>query len=177
MKGRLDSAYTWDKIDGGLDGIAIDLPAMNVKSAHGGFVPMNIQIKDPQWPMRNMLDFSFSVKPGEPRTLWLDTRDRILENKKSLYFTLASADAGFGPHVLEGMQIRLIFKSRNDAVTEHVQDRFAQVRDNYANLVEERANDPRLNLYNRFEADIKDLLRIEPHHYPCLLYTSDAADE
>ncbi len=173
MKGRLDSAYTWETIDGGLDGIAIDLPAMNVKSAHGGFIPMNIQIKDPQWPMRNMLDFSFSVKPGEPRTLWLDTRDRILENKKSLYFTLASADAGFGPHVLEGMQIRLIFKSRNDAVTEHVQDRFAQVRDNYANLVEERANDPRLNLYNRFEADIKDLLRIEPHHYPGQNYWYD----
>ncbi len=31
----------------------------------GEYVPMNIQVKDPMWPMRDMLDFSFSVKPGE----------------------------------------------------------------------------------------------------------------
>ena len=45
--------------------------------------------------MRDMLDFSFSVKPGEPHTLWLDTRDRILPNGKSLYITIASASAEF----------------------------------------------------------------------------------
>jgi hypothetical protein len=82
---------TWQNIDGGLDGIAIDLPALNLKPTHGEYIPMNIQIKDPIWPMRNMFDFSFSVKPGEPHTLWLDTRDRILPNDKSLYITIASA--------------------------------------------------------------------------------------
>ena len=81
----------------GLDGIAIDLPALNLKPTHGDVIPMNIQIKDPIWPMRDMLDFSFSVKPGEPHTLWLDTRDRILPNGKSLYITIASASAEFGP--------------------------------------------------------------------------------
>ncbi len=48
-------------------------------------IPMNIEVKDPLWPMRDMLDFTFSVKPGEPHTLWLDTRDRILPNDKSIY--------------------------------------------------------------------------------------------
>ena len=28
-------SYTWDDIDAGLDGIAIDLPALNVKPTHG----------------------------------------------------------------------------------------------------------------------------------------------
>ena len=68
---------------------------------------MNIQIKDPIWPMRNMLDYSFSVKPGQPYTLWLDTRDRILQNDKSLYITIASASPEFGAHALEGMHVRL----------------------------------------------------------------------
>ena len=62
-------SYGWENMGGGLDGIAIDLPALKVKPTHGEYVPMNIQIKDPLWPMRDMLDFSFSVKPGEPHTL------------------------------------------------------------------------------------------------------------
>jgi hypothetical protein len=48
----------------GLDGIAIDLPALNVKPTHGEYVPMNIEVRDPLWPMRDMLNFTFSVKPG-----------------------------------------------------------------------------------------------------------------
>ena len=43
-------------------------------------------------------------------------------------------------------------------------DRFTQVRDNYAHLVEERPNTRRLNLYTRFETDITDLLRVDPDH-------------
>jgi hypothetical protein len=52
----------------GLDGISIDLPALNVKSTHGDYVPMNIEVMDPLWPMRDMLNFTFSVKPGEAHT-------------------------------------------------------------------------------------------------------------
>ena len=105
---------------------------------------MNIQIKDPIWPMRNMLDYSFSVKPGQPYTLWLDTRDRILPNDKSLYITIASASPEFGTESLEGMHIRLIFKPYKDALPEHIADRLTQVRDNYANLVEESVNSRKL---------------------------------
>jgi hypothetical protein len=153
---------TWQNIDGGLDGIAIDLPALNLKPTHGEYIPMNIQIKDPIWPMRDMLDFSFSVKPGEPHTIWLDTRDRILPNDKSLYITIASASAEFGPRSLEGANVRLIFKARKDAIPEHSIDRLTQARDNYANMVEEAVSSERLNAWNRFYGDISDLLRVDP---------------
>jgi hypothetical protein len=137
---------------------------MKIAPTHGDFVPMNIQIKDPIWPMRNMLDYSFSIKPDQPYTLWLDTRDRILPNGKSLYITIASASPEFGVHSLEGMHVRLVFKPYNDALPEHIADRLTQVRDNYANLVEESVNSRKLNIYNRFDADVSDLLRVDPEN-------------
>jgi hypothetical protein len=157
-------AYDWQNLHAGLDGIAIDLPPLHVKPTHGEYVPMNIQIKDPIWPMRDMLDFSFSVRPGEPYTLFLDTRDRILPNGKSLYLTIASASPEFGPGSLEGAQVRLIFKPWNEALPEHTIDRLTQVRDNYANLVEESVSSRKLNIFNRFDADISDLLRVDPEN-------------
>jgi hypothetical protein len=158
------TSYDWENMNAGLDGIAIDLPAMNLKATHGDLIPMNIQIKDPLWPMRDMLDFNFSVKPGETHTLWLDTRDRILPNGKSLYLTIASASAEFGADALEGAQIRLVFKPYKDALPEHIADRLTQVRDNYANMVEESVSSRRLNLFNRFDADISDLLKVDPEN-------------
>jgi hypothetical protein len=154
--------YGWENMHAGLDGIAIDLPALNLQPTHGDAIPMNIQIKDPLWPMRDMLDFNFSVKPGEPHTLWLDTRDRILPNLKSLYLTIASASPEFGTASLEGSQIRLVFKPYDAALPEHIADRLTQVRDNYANMTEESVNSRKLNLFNRFDADITDLLRADP---------------
>jgi hypothetical protein len=156
------SSYGWQNMHAGLDGIAIDLPALNLKPTHGDVIPMNIQVKDPLWPMRDMMDVNFSVKPGEPHTLWLDTRDRILPDLKSLYITIASASSEFGTESLEGAHVRLVFKSYDDALPEHIADRLTQVRDNYANMTEESVNTRRLNLYNRFDADITDLLRVDP---------------
>src|SRR5215469_11446358 len=158
------TSYGWENMHAGLDGIAIDLPALHLKPTHGEYVPMNIQIKDPIWPMRDMLDFSFSVKPDEPHTLWLDTRDRILPTGKSLYITIASASPEFGPAALEGARLRLIFKPWKAALPEHVSDRLTQVRGNYANLVEESVNSRKLNIFNRFDADITDLLRVDPEN-------------
>lgn len=154
--------YTWENMHAGLDGIAIDLPALNLKPTHGDLIPMNIQVMDPIWPMRTMLDFNFSVKPGEPHTLWLDTRDRVLQANKSLYITIASASPEFGTDSLEGARVRLIFKPYEKAIPEQIEDRLTQVRDNYANMTEESVNSKRLNLYNRFEADISDLLSVDP---------------
>ncbi len=168
--GGRGTAYTWENMHAGLDGIAIDLPALNLKPTHGGLIPMNVQVKDPIWPMRDMLDFNFSVKPGEPHTLWLDTRDRILESDKSLYITIASASPEFGADSLEGAQVRLIFKPYDQALPEHVSDRLTQVRDNYANMTEESVNSRKLNLYNRFDADISDLLRVDPTNQLALDY-------
>jgi hypothetical protein len=156
------ASYGWENMHAGLDGIAIDLPALNVKATHGEYVPMNIQIKDPIWPMRNMLDFSFEVKPGQRYTLWLDTRDRILPNDKSIYMTIASASDEFNTASLSGLQARLIFKPYDAAVPEHVADRLTQIRDNYANIVEESVNSRKLNVLNRVEADATDLFRVDP---------------
>jgi concanavalin A-like lectin/glucanase superfamily protein len=163
----------WQNISDGLDGIAIDLPALKFKAASQELLPLNIQVKDPLWVERNLLDFSFSVKPDEARTLWLDTRDRILPSGKALYLTIAAAGANFGAASLEGVRVRMIFKPRPAALKEHELDRFTQARDNYAMMVEERPNDPRLNLYNRFAADITDLLRVNPNHWLAQAYWYD----
>jgi hypothetical protein len=156
--------------DDGLDGIAIDLPPLAVRATHGGAFPLNIRIKDPLWLHRDLFDFSFSVKPGEARTLWLDTRDRILPPGKSLYVTLAGAGPDFGPSSLEGATLRLVFKSRDAAKTEHALDRFTQARDLYAHIVEERPTSPKLDLYNRFKGDLDDLLRVDPTNQRGLEY-------
>ncbi len=154
----------------GLDGIAIDLPALNVKPTHGAFFPLNIQVKDPLWPARNLLDFTFSVKPGEAKTLWLDLRDRVLPEGKPLWITLAAAGADFSATSLEGAQLRLVFKPREAARAEHELDRFTQARDSYAMLVEEHPKSPKLALWVRFEADLTDLLRVNPQHQLGLQY-------
>lgn len=170
-------AYDWENMNAGLDGIAIDLPALNIKPTHGDVIPMNIRIKDPLWPMRDMLDFNFSVKPGEAHTLWLDTRDRILPNDKGLYITIASASGEFGTDALEGAEIRLVFKEKKGALPEHILDRLTQVRDNYANIVEESVSSRRLNLFNRFDADISDLLKVDPDNDLGLKYWNEMNHE
>lgn len=116
------SAYGWENMHAGLDGIAIDLPALHVRPTHGELVPMNLRVKDPVWPMRDMLDVNFSVKPGEAHTLWLDTRDRVLPEGKSLYLTIASASPEFGAASLEGAAVRLVFKRYEDALPEQIAD-------------------------------------------------------
>ncbi len=158
------SSYGWENMDAGLDGIAIDLPPLNFQPNADGVIPLNIQVKDPLWPMRNMLYFTFAVKPNTPHTLWLDTRDRILPNGKSLYITIAAQSADFSAAALEGAEVRLIFKPYKDALPEHIADRLTQVRDEFANLVEESVSSRRLNLFNRFDADITDLLRVDPEN-------------
>ena len=110
------------------------------------------------------MDVSLSVKPGEPHTIWLDTRDRILPNDRGLYLTIAGAGPGLSPAALDGAELRLVFKARKDALAEHTADRFTQVRDNYAFLVEESPRSRRLNLFNRWEGDLTDLLRVDPDH-------------
>jgi len=168
-----DRAYNLDGIQDGLDGIAIDLPALNCRPGEGGLIPLNIQVKDPLWPMRDMLDFTFSVKPGEAKTLWLDLRDRILPPGKALYLTIASGCGDFGPQSLANAELRLVFKPRAAAQVEHEIDRFIQARDSYAMLVEEHPRSPKFNLWNRFEADITDLMRVNPNHYPGREYYAD----
>jgi len=153
-------AYGWENARDGLDGIAIDIPALPA-SADGVLIPLNIQVKDPIWPGRNMIDVSVSVKPGEARTVWLDMRDRIL-TPDSLYLSIAADSTTFGPKALDGTKIRLVFKDREAAKAEHIADRLNQVKDNWAFLVEEHTTSKRQGLYRRLYADISDLLKVDP---------------
>ncbi|MES1166777.1 MAG: hypothetical protein ABUL68_02145, partial [Pseudomonadota bacterium] len=163
---------TWDQLSDGLDGIAIDLPALKVKPTHGGLIPLNLQVKDPLWPLRDMLDLTFAVKPGEAKTLWLDLLDRLLPAGKGFWLTIAGAGADFGRASLEGAEVRLVFKPRAAALAEHTLDRFTQMKDSYAMLVEEHPNSPKLDLWNRFKGDLQDLLRVDPQNELGLKYAA-----
>ncbi len=166
-------AHSWENMHDGLDGIAIDLPALDLAATHdgpdGAVIPLNIRIKDPIWPARDMIDVSVSVRPGQPRTLWLDLRDRIL-TADSLWISIASAAPGFNAAALDGAELRLVFKDRRQALAEHLADRFNQVRDNWGFLVEEHTTSKRQRLYARVYADLSDLLRVDPDHALGRLY-------
>lgn len=158
---------------GGLDGVELRLPALDLAADASGLIPLNIRIKDPLAPERDLMDINVAVRPGEARTLWLDTRDRILPADHPLYLTLASTAPQFGPAQLDGMQIAVVFKSRHEARIEHEIDRFQQVRDNYGFLVEERQSTRNLGLFQRFYEDLSDLLRVNPDHTGGLAYWSE----
>ena len=149
----------------GLDGVEIQLPALPVKPTHNGLYPMNIRVKDPLWTMRDLADFSFSVKPNSSQTLWIDTRDRLLPEGKALYISIAGAGYGLTPEALKGTKVRLVYKTKEKAVAENEIDRFTQIRDLWAHTSEERPSTPRFNLYNRFVADQADLMKANPNSW------------
>ncbi len=156
--------------DTGLDGIKLELPALNVQATHNESIPLNIRVKDPLWEMRDLLDFSFSVKPGESYALWLDTRDRILPEGRGLYVTLAAASADFSNQAIKGTRLTLVYNRKETALAEHIPDRFTQIRDLHAHNTEENPRSPRLNNYNRFIADLHDLLDANPDHWLARTY-------
>ena len=166
-----DPAYDLGKIGGALDGLALDLPAL------GGTAPvsLNIRVKDPLWPARDLLDFTFTVAPGETHTLWLDTRDRFLPTGRGLYLTVA-ASAPLDPAALAPAALRLLFKPAAAGRAEHEADRFTQVRDAYAMFVEERPGSTKLDLHNRLDADLRDLMRVNPDHVPGRNYAAAFLD-
>lgn len=162
--------YGWANMGQALDGVAIELPPL--KGAEGELIPLNLQVKDPVWPGRNLMDVSVSVRAGQGRTLWLDTRDRVLPDQ-SLYLSLASASPALSAQALDGTRIRLVFKPRAEGLAEHVADRLNQVRDNWGFLVEEHTASRREALFRRLEADMTDLLRVDPENRIAREYWAD----
>lgn len=158
---------------GGLDGIVLDIPALTATPDAAGLISLNIRVKDPTWPLRDLLDINVAVRPGEARTVFLDTRDRILDNDHSLYLTVAAAASDFRAGSLDGMGVRLIFKTRDAARPEHVADRLIQIKDSYGFLVEERQITRDLALFDRFYRDLTDLLRIDPDNIEGRAYWSE----
>lgn len=158
-------SYSWIKLRAGLDGIRLLLPAFDrALAGPDGLIPLNLRVLDPVWPLRDWMDVSFSVRPGEERALWLDLRDRILPEDQPLRLTLTGAGADFPEEVLKQIRIELVFKDYEAAKAEHVADRFTQVRDAYAMLCEENTTSRRLSKYRQIEADLGDLLRVDPDH-------------
>ncbi|MGI5899042.1 MAG: hypothetical protein ACOX8S_03855 [Christensenellales bacterium] len=151
----------------GLDGVELKLPKLpdDVKIA--------VQIKDPLWYYRNLAHFVFSAKAGQEKTVWFDTRDRILPENKCLYMTIAFSDDGYGVDFLKEATVGLVYKSAEEAKTEHILDKFTQVRDIYGHMTEERPSVPELNCFNRVKADIFDLMRVDPNHKPGQYYFYD----
>ncbi|GAA0566426.1 LamG domain-containing protein [Rhizomicrobium electricum] len=170
-------SYTWENMDAGLDGIALDIPALKVKPLKDGLFPLNIRVMDPIWPGRTLMDVNVSVKPGEARTLWLDTRDRLLPPHTSLYLTVAGGGGDFSAASLDGMKVRLVMKPRAAALAEHIADRWAQVRDNMAFVVEEHTNDRRLSRYERMEREFQSLFAADPEHTQGRLYWAELNPE
>ncbi len=164
--------YGWENAHDGLDGVAIDIPAMDLTPGKDGLIPLDIRIKDPIWPARDMIDVQVSVRPRQARTVWLDLRDRILTDAP-LYLSVASAAPDFGADAIDGMKVRLVFKDRDAAKIEHIADRFNQVKDNWGFLVEEHTASKREALYARLYADISDLLRVDPDNLQGRLYWQD----
>jgi hypothetical protein len=169
--------FGWQNMAAGLDGIVIELPPLKTAPTHNGLLPLNIQVKDPIWPARNMMDVSVSVKPGEARTLFLDTRDRLLPPDTSLYLTIAAAGGGFSAASLDGTKIRLVFKPRAQALPEHIADRFTQMRDNFAFFVEEHTSSRLLARFERFYREITDLFRADPDNVIAKQYWAEIAPE
>jgi hypothetical protein len=164
-----ESGYNLGEIDDALDGIELKLPQWNA----AGSVFFNLRVKDPLWPARDMLDFTFSADPGKPHTLWLDLRDRILPAGRALYLTIAVSEPLRNVALL-APEVTLVFKAREAGRAEHEQDRFTQVRDNYAMLVEEMPQERRYRMWARFEDDLNDLLRVNPQHTLGLKYRAVA---
>jgi hypothetical protein len=83
----------------------------------------------------------------------------------------------FGPAALSHATVRLVFKPYEEAKKEHVLDRFTQVRDEYANLMEETTSTRKLNMFTRFDTDMTDLLRVDPQNDPGRKYWYDMNKE
>lgn len=144
----------------GLDGVELVLP--KIKNAQKD-VDFNIQIKDPLWQYRNLMNVNFRVSGKTEKTIFFDSRDRILPKGGNLYITIASS-VPLSSEFFSKIKISLIWKTATEAKAEHIADRMLQVKDNYANLVEENPSNEHFNMFNRFKADLDDLLDIDPEN-------------
>ena len=65
-----DSSSQWTDLQEGLDGIAIDLPAMNLKPTHSGYCAFNIRIAGPTQANQGLAGFFvFRAPTGGPYCL------------------------------------------------------------------------------------------------------------
>ena len=143
----------------GLDGIELTFCTPTDREAS-----YSVQVKDPLWYYRNLAHFTFRSAAGIQQKLWLDTRDRVLPEDHCLYITIAAEDAEAGECLMKSLRLRTVYKSAELAKKEHCEDRFTQVKDIVAHLTEETPLLSQYNTFNRFSADVLDLLKVDPEH-------------
>jgi len=155
-------SYDWENLDAALDGVVLRLPPLALASGRDGRAPLSVRLHDPLWPDRDLIDVMVRVVPGRAQTLWLDSRDRFLRRGDPVSLTLAADDPRFGAVALKGTGVSLIFKPAAEGRSEHVADRLEQARDELATLIEEKPSTRLFPVWDRFERDVSDVLRIDP---------------
>ena len=153
-----------NKAHDGLDGVLLEIPALQCADTLDGFINLHIEIKDPVWKYRDLAVFTMKVKAGEAKRLWLDLRDRILPANKAMCIVIAASAGDFSTASLEGIQVSLYYKEQKDALAEHVEDALNRLKDCHGNLVEERAAHPRFYMYERMMRDLMEVLRYDPEN-------------
>lgn len=157
-----------------IEAVEIIFPEKSFQAVLSDVVPCNVRIHDPSWPDRALLDYSFSLPCNEQRTLYFRHRRRVLRPQDDLLISIVAFGYGKESDLIKDLKIRVHYSTVEMAKSEHVEDRFIQVKDVYSHMVEERPGNERLRLFRRFKTDIYDLLRVEPEHFlaQCYLYDS-----
>ena len=153
----------------GLDGVELSLPGLDLSCK----AAVSVELKDPLWYYRNLAHFNFTVLPHQPVTIWLDTRDRMLPQERCLYLTISCSDFAFSPAMLEGSTLSLLLKPAAEVLKEHIADRLVQLRDNYANILEEHPRQKEYNMFNRMRGDLMDVLKYDPENEIARFYYND----
>lgn len=128
----------------------------------------SVLVRDPILPYRSLLWFTFRAGGGA-HTLFLDTRDRVLQKDACLYVLLV-CDRNLDESELAQLNFAPVCMPAEKAKAQHGQDRFTQVRDVYGHLTEESPADDRFALLRRWQGDLADLLSACPDHKGGLTY-------
>ena len=154
-------------------GITIKFPEIYFDDAIGIGMPLRIMIHDPIWFSRTLFDFSFTFS-GSKTVISCDFRDRILSDDVGLIVSICTGSNCLPYEWVRRINMTVDYSEYEKALSEHVADRFIQMKDAYAHMVEERAGDTRYRLFCRFYGDAMDILRVAPEHYlaKCYLYDS-----
>ncbi|GEM_PF-7005044 len=151
-----------NKSKDGLDGIEMTIPAMRLMDTVGGCFNVNIRIHDPLWQSREMMNFTFRMRAGEPKKIWFDLRDRILPDNRILYITFTASAADFKSDLLQNMLVKLYFKPLKEALVEHIEDRTREVLNELSLILTERHPDPSELTFRRLFLSSADVLRYDP---------------
>ena len=95
---------------------------------------VNLQIKDPVYPERNLADVQFRLSNSNPTDLVIDIPDTIIPINAPLWLTFASDSKDFGSSFLTGARVEVwTSQSEQGALTdrgktEYLTDRFAWIR-------------------------------------------------